>query len=94
MQNDRSGHLLGAANLRMKQFSMYALVIFHVYIGSVGVLCGMHILVEHSYLFGYFFSEHLSIQLNVFVNCDINEPPHGKTNNLHMRKQRCRSASR
>ena len=22
------------------------------------------------------------------------EPPHGKTNNLHMRKQRCRSASR
>ena len=23
-----------------------------------------------------------------------NEPPHGKTNNLHRRKQRCRSASR
>ena len=32
------------------------------------------------------------------TRCDsgdtTNEPPHGKTNNLHMRKQRCRSALR
>ena len=27
-------------------------------------------------------------------DCKSNEPPHGKTNNLHMRKQRRRSASR
>ena len=26
--------------------------------------------------------------------CSTNEPPHGKTNNLHMRKQRRKSASR
>ena len=32
--------------------------------------------------------------LEILVQCNIIEQPHGKTNNLHMRKQRRRSASR
>ena len=34
------------------------------------------------------------VPLKMEVDLLINEPPHGKTNNLHMRKQRRRSASR
>ena len=32
-------------------------------------------------------------KINVFIVDIRNEPPHGKTNNLHMQKQRRRSAS-
>ena len=34
------------------------------------------------------------IEVNLFAHASKSEPPHGKTNNLHMRKQRRRSASR
>ena len=39
----------------------------------------------------------VDIALPIFLwplSSDLNEPPHGKTNNLHRRKQRRRSASR
>ena len=41
-------------------------------------------------------NSHNSVLSGVYAktNMHINEPPHGKTNNLHMRKQRRRSASR
>ena len=36
----------------------------------------------------------LNTKQNIYDSNQINEPPHGKTNNLHGRKQRRRSASR
>ena len=36
---------------------------------------------------------HFHLEATVYV-LKRSEPPHGKANNLHMRKQRCRSASR
>ena len=41
----------------------------------------------------YFNQQFVQLKLYCFKGHIINEPPHGKTNNLHMRKQRRRSAS-
>ena len=41
--------------------------------------------------FEHFLQVHVCVSKFIVLFC--NEPPHGKTNNLHMRKQRRRSAS-
>ena len=55
-------------------------------------------ILNDTHLFGFlelWFNIPLNKQLFIHVEMErILEPPHGKTNNLHMRKQRHRSASR
>ena len=43
---------------------------------------------------GVFCSYYATDKGKAYSAININEPPHGKTNNLHMQKQRRRSASR
>ena len=47
-----------------------------------------------SRMYMYVICESNYVEIIKSLTQKILEPPHGKTNNLHRRKQRCRSASR
>ena len=75
---------------------MYPLTSPFVHLSTVYIMC-MYIYFSH--VFQQVEKNSIEIwkyQMYFLVTAfhNINEPPHGKTNNLHMRKQRRRSASR
>ena len=77
----------------MKKFDIFLIFVQNIDFGYM---------LESNYIYIYMYimfvlNQHLrkkNMYIPLHTPVSLNEPPHGKTNNLHRRKQRRRSASR